>query len=171
MNTSKKVTRKEISLYVGTYAKYNNGSIGGQWVNLMEYQTLNEFLEHCAEIHKDEQDPEFMFQDSENIPPLLYSECSANDIYKVIEFLNDNDVKADAFFAYIGNVGLEYGFQSFEDAYQGEYDSEIDFTYEIVEQTMEIPQNIAYYFDYEKFNRDLFMSDYNYIDGFVFRNI
>lgn len=162
----------DFSLYVGTYAKYNNGSIAGEWVNLSEYPTLTEFLEKCAEIHSDEQDPEFMFQDHENIPENMYSECSAKEIYNLIEFIADNDIdNVPALLAYIGNVGVEYGMQSFEEAFCGEYDSELDYAYEIVDECFTIPKEIEAYFDYEKFSRDLFMTDYSYIDGFVFRNI
>jgi len=170
MNNVTTVTN--ISLYVGTYGKYNNGSIAGKWVNLMDYPTLAEFMEHCAEIHSDEQDAEFMFQDSDNVPSSLYCECSAAEIYKVIEFANENSIdNLEALFAHIGNVGLEYGLESFEEAYQGAYNSELDYAYEIVDEFFTIPKGIAPYFDYEKFSRDLFMSDYTYVDGFVFRNI
>lgn len=166
------VSVNEISLYVGTYGKYNSGSIAGQWVNLMEYPTLQEFLTHCAEIHSDEQDPEFMFQDCENVPSTLYSESDATDIYKVIEYATENRIDdITALLAYIGNVGLEYGLESFEEAYCGEYDSELDYAYEIADECMNIPDNIKGYFDYEKFSRDLFIGDYTYIDGYVFRNM
>ena len=49
------------SIYVGTYAKYNNGSIFGAWLDLTEYDDAEDFYKACAELHKDEQDPEFMF--------------------------------------------------------------------------------------------------------------
>jgi len=55
-------------IYVGTYAKYNAGSIKGAWLDLEDYSDRDAFLEACRELHKDEQDPEFMFQSlSENI--------------------------------------------------------------------------------------------------------
>ena len=162
----------EISLYVGTYGKYNSGSIAGQWVNLMDYPTLTEFLEHCAEIHSDETDPEFMFQDAENVPDSMYSECSAEAIYKVIEFISENNISdVDALFSYIGNVGVDYGLESFDEAFCGAYDSELDYAYEIADECMNIPENIKPYFDYERFSNDLFIGDYSYIDGFVFRCI
>src|SRR5690349_16831915 len=52
-------------VYVGTYAKYNNGSIAGAWLDLEDYADKDSFLAACAELHKDEDDPEFMFQDFE----------------------------------------------------------------------------------------------------------
>ena len=56
------------SVYVGTYAKYNNGSLFGAWLDLSDYSDKEEFYEACRELHKDEEDAEYMFQDWENVP-------------------------------------------------------------------------------------------------------
>ena len=53
----------ENAVYVGTYAKYNNGSIAGAWIDLDECGDENTFFEVCVSLHADEADPEFMFQD------------------------------------------------------------------------------------------------------------
>lgn len=53
------------SVYVGTYAKYNAGSIYGDWLMLSDYADIEDFYEACRELHADEEDPEFMFQDWE----------------------------------------------------------------------------------------------------------
>ena len=45
----------------------------------------------------------------------------------------------------------------------------IDFAYEIIEECYDLPEFAKNYFDYEKFARDLFMCDYWFDDGFVFR--
>lgn len=54
--------------YVGTYGKYNNGSLYGKWLDLSDYATYQEFVNACKELHKNEHDPEFMIQDWENLP-------------------------------------------------------------------------------------------------------
>ena len=33
---------KKIEIYVGTYAKYNNGSIAGEWVTLQDYDNIDD---------------------------------------------------------------------------------------------------------------------------------
>jgi antirestriction protein len=63
-------------IYVGTYGQYNNGSLFGKWFDLTDYADLKEFLQDCYEFHRNEFDPELMFQDWENIPDFLISECS-----------------------------------------------------------------------------------------------
>ena len=61
----KEVTPK---VYVSTYAKYNDGSLGGEWVDLTDFDTYEDFVDYCSELHKDENDPEFMVQDYEGYP-------------------------------------------------------------------------------------------------------
>lgn len=70
-----------MKLYVGTYAKYNEGSLGGAWLDLDKYANADEFEAACRKLHSDERDPEFMFQDVETDPGCdwqegLYSESS-----------------------------------------------------------------------------------------------
>jgi antirestriction protein len=86
----------EPALYCGTYAKYNNGSIAGKWLRLRKYKTAEEFLQACKELHKDEDDPEFMFQDYEHMPRQFYGESlSSRDLEKLYEWVNlDEDDRA-----------------------------------------------------------------------------
>ena len=55
-------------VYVGTYKKYNEGSLKGGWLNLADYASYGDFLKACKSLHKDERDPEFMIQDNEGFP-------------------------------------------------------------------------------------------------------
>ena len=61
-------------VYVGTYGKYNAGSLFGKWLDLSDYSDKEEFYDACRELHKDEEDAEFMFQDWENVPEGLIDE-------------------------------------------------------------------------------------------------
>lgn len=78
------------AVYCGTYAKYNDGSIEGKWLKFSDYSDSEEFFAACAELHSDEHDPEFMFQDTEYLPDSLYSESlsekDVDNIYEYIEF-------------------------------------------------------------------------------------
>ena len=56
------------SVYVGTWAKYNAGSIKGAWIALRDYSNYNEFMQACYDLHSDERDPELMIQDTEDMP-------------------------------------------------------------------------------------------------------
>ena len=51
-------------------------------------------------------------------------------------------------------------------------DSEEDFATHIVNECYDLERmmgNLSYYFDYKAFARDLFISDYIFEDGYVFR--
>lgn len=74
------------AVYVGTWHKYNCGSIFGQWFDLTDFDDEDDFQEACRELHANEADPEFMFQDWEGIPSDFASESSVEwafiDAYK-----------------------------------------------------------------------------------------
>lgn len=55
-------------VYVGTWAKYNRGSIAGGWLALNECKDYQAFLRKCKALHRGERDPEFMIQDTEDFP-------------------------------------------------------------------------------------------------------
>ena len=61
---------EKIRVYVGTYGKYAAGSIAGGWLTLNNYKTPEDFWEACRRLHRNEPDPEFMFQDYE-VPDFL----------------------------------------------------------------------------------------------------
>lgn len=79
VETRKNTVPKDWQLYVGTYAKYNNGSIEGAWLTLSDYANKAEFLAACRKLHKDESDPEFMFQDGSGVPSWLWGESFVSD--------------------------------------------------------------------------------------------
>ena len=141
-------------IYVGTYAKYNNGSIQGEWLDLDDYTDKSDFIQACLELHDDEEDPELMFQDWENIPDLFISECSIDpDFWDYMNCDRDEDAKA----AYLACFG-EWDESDFEERYHGQYDSFTDLAEQLLDETGEleaIPENLRYYFDYEKYGRDL----------------
>lgn len=72
-------------VYVGTYKKYNEGNLNGAWLDLAKYETYQDFMKACRELHKDERDPEYMIQDAEGFPDGLscmesLSEEEFNDV-------------------------------------------------------------------------------------------
>ena len=81
------------SVYVGTYHKYNEGSLYGMWVDLVACGNYDTFIEVCHKLHADESDPELMFQDYENFPEKWYSEsCMDEDTFdNIMEFAKLDD--------------------------------------------------------------------------------
>ena len=158
------------SVYVGTYHKYNCGSIYGKWFDLTDFDEKEDFDAACHALHADEDDPELMFQDWEGIPDGLASESSINwafiEAYKQAEE-EGNDA---AFFAWVEYTN-ECDYDAFLDAYRGQAESEEDYAYAYVEDNgllNEVPEGLRSYFDYEAYARDLFTGGLTFQDGYVF---
>ena len=92
----------EARVYVGTYAKYNNGSLSGAWLDLSDYSDKEEFYEACRELHKDEEDAEYMFQDWENVPEGLIGESwISENFFALRDAVEDlDDTEQEAFFVW-----------------------------------------------------------------------
>ena len=172
----------KVSIYVGTYNKYNCGSLFGKWLDLSDYSTIEEFYEEIRKLHKDEEDPEFMFQDYE-CPDLfnqmgLISECHLSDnIYQVMEAIDNSCCDIDVIEAYSSAVGchnedIEDIIEKIEESYQGKYNSDCDFVQQLLEDCGDIPENLPSYIhiDWERTAYDIMM-DYSTSDNHYFRNL
>jgi antirestriction protein len=151
------------SLYVGTFEKYNNGSIEGAWLYLENYADADAFYVACARLHSDECDPEFMFQDYENFPQFLYSECG--NIEEIYEWLDYDDDEKNAIEAWLNGISdipiADWG--QIIDKHNGIWESEQAFAWDLVENCggfNDIPEHLQYYFDCESYARDLFFGDF-----------
>lgn len=144
-------------IYVGTYKKYNEGNLFGEWLDLADYSDEEEFLEACHELHEDEEDPELMFQDWEGIPEGLVTECTVSpDCWEVLEAYDEHD--AGAVNAYLSMFGGTWSSRDFEDRYHGQFSSWQDMAEELLDSTgqlEDIPENLRSYFDYEAYARDM----------------
>ena len=72
MTTIHKITdlQAQPAVYVGTFAKYNNGSLSGAWLDVAAYNDGAEFSAACLALHADEPDPEIMFQEYQGFPAM-----------------------------------------------------------------------------------------------------
>ena len=168
------------AVYVGTYGKYNSGSLRGVWLDLTTFADYDEFLAVCRYIHRDEREPEFMAQDFTDFPREFYTEgfMSEREFDVIQEFAKLDDDDKEAFEVYVAAFGSSRDdvsiFDNFREAYQGKWDSEEDFTYNLVDEIgflQGVPDSVANYFDYAAFARDLFIDDYYFDSGFVFRRL
>lgn len=155
------------SVYVGTYKKYSEGSLYGAWVDLTEFFDKNDFIKFCHKLHKDEKDPELMFQDYEFFPEEFYSECGISD--ELWDWLELDETQQEIINAFIKCFGTDFtqALEKYENAYMGHYDTFREFAEEYFDQTNEIPDHLIRYIDYEAVERD-FGHDYVEHDGHVF---
>lgn len=142
-------------VYVGTYGKYNNGSIEGAWLDIEDYSDKDEFLETCQELHG-EGEHEFMFQDHEDIPEKLISESSI-DALLWDEFLGLTSDMQEAVSLYWSEIDDTADIESITEAYQGEYDDIEDYATQFVADTQDLGALgwLARHIDYASIARDM----------------
>ena len=168
------------AVYVGTYGKYNSGSLRGVWLDLTTFADYDEFLAVCRYIHRDEADPEFMAQDFEGFPREWYTEgfMSEREFDLIREFAELDDDEREAFEVYVAAFGSSRDdstiFDNFREAYCGKWSNEEEYAEQLAEDCCMLegaPEFLKSYFDYKAFARDLFIDDYYFDSGFVFRRM
>ncbi|NIJ52319.1 antirestriction protein [Dyadobacter arcticus] len=127
-----------------------------------------------------------MFQDWENIPDFLISECSLDDsVFQYFQASDEmDDDTAEAFKIYCEQISswprngkaLGEQLESFQEGYRGYFggsmkDAKIEYACKYIDETgmfADAPSVLERYFDYEAFARDLFLEGYSELDGHVF---
>ena len=130
-------------IYVGTYEKYNCGSIKGKWLDLHDYSDKEDFLEACKKLHSDEADPELMFQDCEGFPECFYSESSVPD--ELFDWLALNEGERELLAHYCEATGQDYcegTIEKAQEAFEGTAESEADFAENHAQMARMIPESL-----------------------------
>lgn len=149
------ITDNTPSVYVGTYAKYNAGSIAGKWVDLDFCNTPELFDAACRAIHSDEADPEFMFQDFQNFPREFYGESCLDD--RLWDWLELSDDDRELLAVYTKHVDQDGDIDAARDAFMGTADTKRDWAEQWLDdsgQLAELPEWAQNYFDFDAYARD-----------------
>ena len=147
------------AVYCGTYAKYNNGSLYGMWIDLSTFENYHDFMEFCNRLHANEAEPELMFQDYEHYPEQWYCEgCMGEATFdKIKEYANLSEERREAYEAYLSNWD-EGTLEDFEERYEGKYESPEDFAEYLCEECgyfKNLPQWLQCCIDYSAVWRSL----------------
>lgn len=94
------------AVYVGTYGKYNSGNLGGDWLFLEDYTDQQDFIDACYDLHRDEEDPELMFQDYSGFPKDFYFESEILAEYWDWLTLPDSDRDLIELFCELSGEGI-----------------------------------------------------------------
>ena len=146
-------------VYVSTYAKYNDGNLNGEWVELDDFSDYDDFIEYCTELHSDERHPELMFQDWENIPDEFISESHlSEDFWDLLEMYNEYDQTfINDLIDHIGSSDIDEIRDTIERLYII-YTDDVTYALEtFLEDTGDLddPDFCEKYFDYDEFGRAL----------------
>lgn len=125
-------------VYVGTYHKYNTGSLKGKWVELDDFNCRNDFYEYCEELHSDERDPELMFQDYEAPVRGIISETHIPE--RMWELLKLDEHEQKQVYLYIKATG--YDFDDALDQYEDMFYFHRDNAWDTLEALYPVVQDI-----------------------------
>ena len=176
MSNQKNIASETYQIYIASLSDYNAGILHGEWINLESLTTddirdrINEILASSPYAKKyGEPSEEFSIHDFE-LGGIRISEYE--DLDTIVSIVEALEKHGEAFVHYYNDVSdLEIAKSNFEEAYQGEYDSFLDYATQTFDELYahSIPENLRYYINYEAFARDLEAEGYWIEDGHVFR--
>ena len=160
----------------------------GEWFNLCDYKTKEEFLKAFRSSFAGKDYSEFFISKKDYILYGMQEQwMTEKGIHEnVFQFLqafkdnNDDNKEATVFLQFVNDLGLvnadfETLKQYFDEYFIGFFDSEIEYAVEVAEQrnyyeALEQAGIPNHYFDIKAFSDDLFMNDYKYyhLNGAVF---
>lgn len=167
-----------MKLYVGTYAKYNSGSIEGKWLDLDDFADADEFEEACRELHSDEADPELMFQDIDyehDWEKALYCESAIpSDYWDIRDALDKSYIDDNIFDAWVSATSEQVDSDAVgkcEEQYCGKMSGE-EYAEQLCEECGYIPKDmpslISCHIDWAGVWRDLSYDGYCEENGYIF---
>ena len=157
-------------VYVGTYHKYNCGSLYGAWVDLESFNDESELMEFLYRLHADEAEPEFMVQDYMNFPRRFYSESmNEHDFAELYEWLNLDEEEREMCEEYWEEIDESASVDEIADrlVYSGDSNEYFDELAEEALSDYNVPNFLQCCFDYEKW-REMCKYDYRVTRNFVF---
>ena len=158
------------SIYVGTYHKYNCGSLDGAWVDLESFNDESELMEFLYRLHADEAEPEFMVQDYMNFPRRFYSESmNEHDFAELFKWLNLDTEEREMCAEYWKEIDESASIDEIADrlVYSGDSDEYFDELADEALSDYKVPNFLQYCFDYGKW-REMCGYDYRVTRNFVF---
>ena len=159
----------EPKIYVACLAAYNNGILHGQWIdaNQSEGDLSKAVAEILAKSPIEEVAEEWAIHDYEDFGEIQIGEYeSLKSISELAEFVIEHGELGAMVYEYYEH--LEDAIEKLEDNYYGAYEDKAEFARTFTEETQEIPDNLAFYIDYEKMARDFeYSGDINcfYLNG------
>lgn len=180
-NEKIKINENNPQVYIACLSAYNNGYLHGEWID------VSQGIEHVRERIKwilfdspmdEENEPceEWAIHDYQGFGNYkVYEYHDLEELCEIAEFLKKYDNFPSEVVSYlIDDYGIDGAKERIEDDYIGVFNSSSDLAYYYVEETGlldGVHKNIAMYFDYDSFGRDLELNgDIFSFSGYYFWN-
>ena len=147
-------------IYVACLAAYNNGQLHGAWIDAdQSADAIHDEIRAMLASSPIPGAEEWAIHNYEDLGGIQLSEYEDIDrVAEIAALLVEYGEPFGAWYSYDPSADVS----DFRDAYRGEYESEGVYAEWLVDDTgilAEVPETLRCYFDYERFARDLFMSD------------
>ncbi len=149
----------EIRIYVADLAAYNAGYLHGVWIDACDNidairKQINQMLAESPENFAEE----YAIHDYEGFGGYALGEYAGIEtVHGMACFIAEHPDFGGELLNHFGG-DLEEARTAAEENYCGCYPSLADFAQELTEETTQIPENLAYYIDYERMGRDMELS-------------
>ena len=150
---------EDIRIYVADLAAYNNGKLHGVWVDACA--DLDEIWNAVNAMLKASPEPgpeEWAIHDYEGFGSYRLSEYESFErVHEIAGFIKEYPALGAELLNHFGG-DLGDAKKAVEESYSGLYTSLASYAEELTDNTADIPQNLAYYLDYERMGRDMELS-------------
>ncbi len=155
---------EEIRIYVACLAAYNNGKLHGEWIDAtQDLDEIQDQINRMLAESPEENAEEYAIHDYEGFGGYGLSEYEGiQSVHEIAGFIEEYPDLAGELLNHFGG-SLNDAREAMEDYYSGCYRSVADYAEELTQDTNQIPENLAYYIDYERMGRDMEMSGDIYI--------
>ena len=145
-------------IYVACLAAYNNGNLHGVWIEANQpAEAIWDAIRAMLKNSPGRDAEEWAIHDYEGFYDLRLSEWEGIErVTALAAFIEEHGELGAELVKHYGDV--DEAATAIEENYAGQYKTLADFAQELTEETTAIPQNLAYYIDYEAMARDMELS-------------
>lgn len=144
------------AIYVADLADYNAGILRGRWIEIDEYTDVDDLKQEISEMLAEKGHEEYAVHDYNNLPSSDLGEWpNLKQVIEVAQAVHEHGYELVK--GYLSFTGLDE-LSELNDRFLGIYDSLEDYAYDYINECYDLEKalgNLAGYFDYEAFARDL----------------
>ena len=147
---------EDIKIYVADLAAYNNGKLHGVWIDAtLELDDIQDQINEMLADSPEELAEEWAIHDYEGFGSYSVSEYEGiQSLHEIACFIEEHGEIGSELLSHFGD-DLDDAKKAIEENYSGCYSSLADYAQELTEDTSQIPENLAFYIDYERMGRDM----------------
>lgn len=145
-------------IYVADLAAYNNGILHGCWIDVtLDIEDIKTAISEMLEESPEPNAEEYAIHDYEGFGGYRVNEYEGiASVHEITCFIEEYPDFGAELLNYCCTV--EEAQRMAEDSYFGCYESLADYAQMLTEETTTIPDQLAFYIDYEKMGRDMELS-------------